>query len=803
MADWTKVTIDIDGNPQSVELPAYAKQSTQEEMLKALEKLDGGFNTKTLEKSINNLSNETSNNSQTLKKSMDDFAKEMDRSNEKIRKSYEVSIGEFTGSVFDVIGKVGLTLGGIFLTGLTVTAGRAINLGNVFNDLTKSGIAFNESQGRAVMQSLINFNNLGISTEDATDIMLDNSQVTRLLTGGIANATAEFLKLTSYGVNLGLTLDDSVNMYTKELSARTEYLNLGTVDAKQRSLLTANIVDTTRKQVIYAQALGTSVEAIQSFVRNVLDDNGAFSSALLRVPTMARENLLKGATDFLGTMRALGGEVGGELGAATLEAATFGALGFSDAAMNFVTVLPSLASTMNGAIRDFESGVLDGADVSEQFAQQLGNLSNVERDRIFAFARAGDETAKELAKAVVQFEQSAKRLEKMGLDPIPVQKGFNAFNVIVKRFSTIIDQVLNTFMSGFGDGLLDVTTSMENLTHSFFRFVNTALGDAETGLIDFGRRVGQKTAEFIDYLDGLMTALTESGMTFKELGEMIKVGISNLLQESMEALVDGLVYAMELLFTHPKVIGAMVALITALALTRGVPLVPTKGLKPSTVIASSSAAGAGASIILDADGKPINTDGPDKPKSPKKPGLGKVVGKGIGTKVLAPIGAYLAVSEGVAGAQTGEGGLQKTGRGISSALNNLTFGLIGKSSDEYRYQNEAFDFGNKTLAMANQSGATVDFTEGTMMSAVMTAFTKDKETQEKYRQALIKFLESQDTIKSKHVALNNRNPNKEGYIEPDATFSDDSMTSLLQSLNRLIKINEQTKKSTKAIEQNS
>lgn len=806
MADWTKVTIDIDGNPQSVELPAYAKQSTQEEMLKALEKLDGSFNTKTLEKSINNLSNETSNNSQTLKQSMDDFTKELDRSNEKIRKSYEVAIGEFTGSMFDIIGKVGLTLGGIFLTGLTVTAGRAINLGNVFNDLTKSGIAFNESQGRAVMQSLINFNNLGISTEDATDIMMDNSQVTRLLTGGIANATAEFLKLTSYGVNLGLTLDDSVNMYTKELSARTEYLNLGTVDAKQRSLLTANIVDTTRKQVIYAQALGTSVEAIQSFVRNVLDDNGAFSSALLRVPTMARENLLKGATDFLGTMRALGGEVGGELGAATLEAATFGALGFSDAAMNFVTVLPSLASTMNGAIRDFESGVLDGADVSEQFAEQLGNLSNVERDRIFAFARAGDETAKELAKAVVQFEQSAKRLEKMGLDPIPVQKGFNAFNVIVKRFSTIIDQVLNTFMSGFGDGLLDVTTSMENLTHSFFRFVNTALGDAETGLMDFGRRVGQKTAEFIDYLDGFMTALTESGMTFKELGEMIKVGISNLLQESMEALVDGLVYAMELLFTHPKVIGAMVALITALALTRGIPLVP-KGpggkLKTSTVVSSTVATTATTGAILDANGNPMKTDGPDKPKSPKKPGLGKVVGKGLFTKILAPIGAYLAVSEGVAGAQTGEGGMQKTGRGISSALNNLTFGILGKSSDEYRYQNEAFDFGNKTLAMANQSGATVDFTEETMMSAVMTAFTKDKETQEKYRQALIKFLESQDTIKSKHVALDNRNPNREGYIEPDATFSDDSMMSLLQSLNRLIKINEQTKKSTKAIEQNS
>ena len=105
--------------------------------------------------------------------------------------------------------------------------------------------------------------------------------------------------------------------------------------------------------------------------------------------------------------------------------------------------------------------------------------------------------------------------------------------------------------------------------------------------------------------------------------------------------------------------------------------------------------------------------------------------------------------------------------------------------------------------MANQTGGIVDFTEETMISAVMTAFRKDKETQEKYRDALIKFLENQDTIKSKHVSMDNRNPNSEGYIQPDATFSDDNMTSLLMSLNRLIKINEQTKKSTKAIEQNS
>lgn len=215
MADWTKVIIDIDGNPQSVELPTYAKESTQEEIVKALEKLGSSLDVKGLQFGLEQAAK---NNETVIKKTMDRVADEIKTNNEKIRKSYEVAGGEFGGSVFSIIEKVGLTLGGIFLTGLTVTASRAINLGNVFNDLTKSGIAFNETQGRAVMQSLINFNQLGITTEDATDIMMDNSQVTRLLSGGIANATAEFLKLTSYGVNLGLTLDDSVNMYTKELS---------------------------------------------------------------------------------------------------------------------------------------------------------------------------------------------------------------------------------------------------------------------------------------------------------------------------------------------------------------------------------------------------------------------------------------------------------------------------------------------------------------------------------------------------------------------------------------------------------
>ena len=96
MADWTKVIIDIDGNPQSVELPTYAKESTQEEIVKALEKLGSSLDVKGLQFGLEQAAK---NNETVIKKTMDRVADEIKTNNEKIRKSYEVAGGEFGGSV--------------------------------------------------------------------------------------------------------------------------------------------------------------------------------------------------------------------------------------------------------------------------------------------------------------------------------------------------------------------------------------------------------------------------------------------------------------------------------------------------------------------------------------------------------------------------------------------------------------------------------------------------------------------------------------------------------------------------------
>ena len=41
MADWSKIKIDIDGNTQTVDLPEYAKESTQNDMYRILQKISG------------------------------------------------------------------------------------------------------------------------------------------------------------------------------------------------------------------------------------------------------------------------------------------------------------------------------------------------------------------------------------------------------------------------------------------------------------------------------------------------------------------------------------------------------------------------------------------------------------------------------------------------------------------------------------------------------------------------------------------------------------------------------------------
>ena len=138
----------------------------------------------------------------------------------------------------------------------------------------------------------------------------------------------------------------------------------------------------------YSQALGESIDSLSTFADSITSNNGFLTASLLRFDDAVRNDMLNGVRNFAIAMRGLGGEGGGSIAEAVVEAMTGGAIGFSDMAVDMIAVLPRLGGTFNELIKDFQAGTLDGAQAAEAMAGELGNLTARERDRICL--RAGD-----------------------------------------------------------------------------------------------------------------------------------------------------------------------------------------------------------------------------------------------------------------------------------------------------------------------------------------------------------------------------------------------------------------------------
>lgn len=852
MADNT-VEIELDGERQSVTLPSYATESTQEAIRNLIEKMSGTEfknekNTKKTAKAVEDLVNNDKKSAKTIKDALDNVSESMNEFGKNVKEGFNNTESNFVKGAQGIMGAITGVIKfatGVLVTGLTVTAGKVNQLGNVFNDLTKSGLQFNETQNGA-LRILTGMNTLGLSTEEAANFMMNNAGASRLLNDRLVANMREFQRLTVYGNKFGLTLVDSINMYGEEIGLRQMYLNLGRLGNQQQSIMNQGIADTVEKQVQYSQVLGVSVDAIQDFARSVLSNNGAFASALIRLPDAARNQMLKGATDFLSTMRALGGEVGGELGAATLEAATFGAIGFSDAAANFMTIMPSLAGTMNSAIQDFANNTFDGASIAEQFTEQLGNLSKTERDRIFVIARAGDETAKELAKAVIQFEQASEQLKKVNkdLDANEIQKGFNAFNTIIKRFGTIFDNVMNMLAQGFGEGVEGIGDNLDRLQQSVFNFLDKLLGvgrDAsETGdnIIEFGKKLGEYAKNFIDYMTGLMDALSKSENPLGAVTQLLKDG----LMAGSDMLVDALADLFKAVLLDPKVIAAILA---AIAVWRGLGFAGGlfggkfkggwKGL-----LAALGIGGTGATLMNDGPdggkgnktkgqgtgkntgtGTPTGTgtnanDSPDgdkgkktKVQKPTTSSLGSKaanVGKGVVSKLALPLMAFFAIDEGIDSYQQKEGNfMEKTGAFLEGAVSNITFGLIGENTEgqalreETRKKQRIITAENMNAMLTQEGGVNLQDLE-TLRKGVSQMHTKDPGEIAIYTAAVMKYL---DKHGADYGIVSKGGKGQYGSEENAQTFMDDNMIQLRNALNQLINIEKKNLKANKETASNS
>ena len=555
-----------DGSGELKTVPTWATEAQMEKLLTAL-----GANGD--QKKVAEVSEKLVNEIKDLNQAVKDLGEEIEDMPDEINDTFDTMNDELESvglSFRSIIGGLGDAVGGFvdFLVGsaiailgtaITAVTAKVVQLGNSFNELSQSGLALEGSTALNIAR----MNELGLSTSDATKTMLENSLVFRSMGSTVVPEVIEtFLNLTDQGGDLGLALGDSIDLIMQEFSMRANLVNLGRLDATQRGQAIKRIAEVNRNQLDYSRALGVSTDAMRDFADQVIGNNQMLLSNIIRLPNDVRMELATGLTDFISGMRAMGGEAGGEIGAAVLEAASMGAIGFSDAAFEFVKVLPSLSDNMQDVIEQFNSGVISGREAAMSFTNELGNLSEAEKNRVFLLARAGDEQAKAMASAIQQFEISAENMKKQGTTIENVQKGFNAFNAVVDKVKGMFSAAFNNFMDGFGAGAGEMADFAQGIANAFQPLMaslfglDSGMGSTSEGMKNLGFNVAKGLtdkikafalflAESIEYARGYFKQLegdsigAKIGSLMKDIGEAFLTGITDLIPWGKVALIVG------------------------------------------------------------------------------------------------------------------------------------------------------------------------------------------------------------------------------------------------------------------------
>lgn len=482
--------INLD-NGQTV-LPDWAKETTMKKMAADMSKLSGTIKSEN-EKLIKAITsgkgtNKDANNASKATKESTKSQEEQSKEIKKTTKEYSAMRGMSVSLGAAVGGAIGGLVSGIgVLTGavMALTTDTLFKYTASLNRLTDVGL----NQSDEFMKTNFRLRTLGMSLDEATNFTINAAGAMQALGGESVNKLLnQFQNLTNLGADLGLTHQDNIDIFREEISFATRMGNIGRLESTQRQQLVNRTKDLLSTQMKYTGVLGQSLETVRAFTLSLLESSSDFQSRVLLMNEDTRQEMIKGAQEFVSVLRATGGELGGELAAAAVEAASFGAIGFSESAKRFITVLPSLAGDFNNVVGGFNNQMLDGEEAAMMFTERLGQLSEAEKNRIFAIARTGDAQALVLAKGVMQFEKSMEKINKAGenienYDPVQFQRTANllggTFTQLMSSITAVKDLFITAFISGidydaFNNSFAALRTSVQSL-------VETLLGIEKTG----------------------------------------------------------------------------------------------------------------------------------------------------------------------------------------------------------------------------------------------------------------------------------------------------------------------------------
>ena len=577
-----------------------------------------------------------------------------------------------------------------------------VGLGSELNELTKVGAGFTDGLSRGGMSAtdaMVQLSGMGI---DAANTMKNMSGIMQTMNKkAFVGLTKSFMDATDSGVELGMSLDDSVERMGAELAKRQQ---MGVLDGMNQARMQKQITRSIKTQQKYASVLGESVDEIVAFTDSLITQTPVLTSSLLRFDKELRGKVISGITDFGSTMRAMGGEEGGQIAAAMTEAAASGAMGFSESMTGYVRALPSLAGPMNDYIKQIKNGTLSQED-AEQMAldmtSQLGNLSAAEKQRVFLLDRAGDAQASSMAKAIIQFEASEKKLKAISKDLTMegVQKGTNTLTAIMKGLTGSFEAIKTSFLQGFGniaDGGADLGETFKVMKGIVSESIGKAMegfnltGGAFKNLNDAGKSLGNQLGErlpgmlesFAKYVGMAIEALPGIWEGIKSFINVMKTvgGILSTVMGVISGAITIVTSAFNALFSPIDAVASMFTKVDGQASGFLATLGKLAGLTGLVVLGFKAVSG-----VLGVFGKSL-------------PSMFANMGKSLlnGTKNM----------------------MGKVTGGISKVTGGKLDGLFGKAKDKLTGKSKEMDMGTKAMDTASKKSKSFTKTLATGMKDI-------------------------------------------------------------------------------------
>ena len=337
------------------------------------------------------------------------------------------------------------------------------NLGNGLKTLTDQGQSFGDqlSNGtQGTTDNIIALNQLGFTTEEAVSSLAEYSRAASTLgQSTLIQLNKEFLNMTGYGQDLGVTLDEASEFFLQDQQYRARTLNKDKMNNAITASLTVQSIKNLRG---FSSILGQSGDALRQSAEGVMDGNKAFQAYTNSLDPTRATNLNSVAKSLVEGLIAVFPQSGEEIGNALLTVAGTGVGAISE----FANMLIPLGGSINQEFLKLSTDLRNGAISIDQVPQALqgmveaANLNADDLQQLSVISGLGGEMGA-VADTIITMTQEAsvtrKRLTKLasstGMQYDDIQKATIAFENIQKSVKGGYSSLLNAIPVSMIDGL--------------------------------------------------------------------------------------------------------------------------------------------------------------------------------------------------------------------------------------------------------------------------------------------------------------------------------------------------------------